>query len=299
MPSFENPPPAEGINYSAEHPLKEFFQLLIGITAVLIAGIIILNFTVGALAKHIPFAFEQSMVKDLDALQVEESEQQQYLQRLADKLSANMALDEQIEITVHYSDADALNAFATIGGNVFFFNGLISEMQSEQELAAVMAHEIAHIQHRHPIVALGKGITLATLAAFISGSSGSTAGDWLIGSSINLSLLQFSRDQERAADATAAQALFETYGNISGAEQLFRRFSELEKQLDNHSESHGGTLQGAEKNSEPFTRTEIFRSHPYSVNRWQAVKKLAVENAWPTKGELTQLNFPFESSGDK
>lgn len=285
MASYQNPQPREGINTSNEHPLKEFAQLVLGIGLLIIVGLFILNFLVGSLAKYIPFEFEKSMVSKLEVLQLEPSKQQRYLQSLADRLAQRMELDHEITITVHYSDSDVMNAFATAGGHVFFFKGLVSEMESEQELAAVMAHEIAHIKHRHPIVALGKGITLGTLMAFIGGASGSSAGDWLIGSSINLSLLQFSRDQERAADASAAEALYKTYGDIGGADKLFKRLAALE----GSSEGDKTEEAGGAKNSKTL---EIFRSHPFSNQRWQTLKQLANANNWPLSGSLTPLDFP-------
>jgi len=280
MTSYENRQPPEGINTTDEHPLKEFTQLLVGLGLLIIIAIFVVNLLVSSFAKYIPFDFEQSMVSKLGVLELEPSEQQRYLQDLADRLVNNMDLDPEISIIVHYDDTDVMNAFATMGGNVFFYEGLVSEIESEEELATVMAHEIAHIQHRHPIVALGKGVTLGALAAFISGASGSSAGDWLIGNSINLSLLQFSRDQERAADASAAKALYRTYGNIGGADKLFQRFTKLEGEADtSDSENRSKAL-------------ELFRSHPFSEDRWQTLKELAEKNNWPVSGQLTPLNFP-------
>jgi predicted Zn-dependent protease len=51
-------------------------------------------------------------------------------------------------------DSDEINAFATSGGHVFVTAGLIKYAKSEDELAAVLAHEIAHIQLQHSITAI-------------------------------------------------------------------------------------------------------------------------------------------------
>lgn len=275
---YENPKPREGVNYSTEHPLKEFAQLLIGIVVVIAVVLVSLNALAGRLAAYIPFEFERNMVSDFEFAQVEQSPQQAYLQNLADQLVPHMDLPDDMAITVHYSNADTVNAFATLGGNLVFFQGLINQIESEQELAAVMGHEIAHIKYRHPIVALGKGVTIATLAAFVNGSSASGAGGWLIGSSANLSLLKFSRDQERQADAEAAAALHALYGHIGGAKDLFQSFSELEDQ----SVSNPAVV-------------ELFRSHPHSSNRWAELEKLASEQAWQLNGEKTVLAFPQDN----
>lgn len=266
---FENPSPTEGINVSSEHPLKEFVQLLLGITVVSLLTIWLLSLVAGWLALRIPFEYEKRLVQEVDftshgslgsADQV--FAEQQRLQGLADRLSAQMNLPEDIEITVHYSQDSTVNALATLGGNIIFFKGLLEQIDSEQTLAAVMAHEIAHIKLRHPIVAVGKGFTVATMAAFISGASGSSAGGWLLGNSAQLSLLSYSREQELAADALAAHALQAEFGNIRGAMDLFALFDDLE--------------------SESFTSTmpQLYRSHPYSKDRAETLRAMANDMGW-------------------
>ena len=99
-----------------------------------------------------------------------------------------------------------LNAFAGPGGHVFFFTGLIRVMESADELAAVMAHEIAHVSARHisERVEQSKMITLATLAGVIAGMliGGKAAGALATGSMAAgiQKQLSYSRDDERQAD---------------------------------------------------------------------------------------------------
>lgn len=284
---YQNPKPEEGINYSQEHPLKEFTILLIGIAVIVVVVIFTLNAIAGSLASRIPFDFEKKMVAQFELSTVDPSPQQKYLQDLADRLVPHMDLPEQMTITVHYDDSDTINAFATLGGNLIFFKGLIDKVKSEDELAAVMGHEIAHIKYRHPIVALGKGITFASLAAFVSGSSGSSAGQWLIGSSANLSLMKFSREQESASDAAAAQMLQSYYGNISGVEDLFKTFSEIEgTELDKTDSIAKGRV------------VEMFRSHPFSEDRWSSLQSLARQKNWQLTGDQRELRFPSEPGID-
>ncbi len=283
MPQYSNPKPTEGINYSKEHPLKEFVQLLLGVFAAVVILLIVLNFMVGTLARYIPFEFEKNMVSDMSFSQVVESPQQTYLQDMADRISAHMNLPEGMTVTVHYRNTDMVNAFATLGGNLYFFQGLINQLETEDALAMVMAHEIAHVKHRHPIVALGKGITIATLMAFITGASGSKAGEWLIGSSANIGLLKFSRDQEKQSDESAAKAIYAHYGHIGGAKELFLMFDKIEA---NREESQGNA-----QNSNSSIK-EIFRSHPYSKDRSELIEQMALKNGWPMSGTSPKLVFP-------
>jgi len=99
-----------------------------------------------------------------------------------------------------------LNAFAGPGGHIFLYTGLIRGMDSADELAAVMAHEIAHVSARHisERVEQSKLITLATLAGVLAGVliGGKAAGALMTGSMAAgvQTQLGYSRDDERQAD---------------------------------------------------------------------------------------------------
>ena len=278
---YENPEIKENVNVSDEHPLKEFAQLVMGVVVITLIALAVLRFSAGYLVRFVPFSYEQEMldgVLDSDStdswFSSEPSEQQAYLQSLADRLTPYMNLPEGMTVTVHYVDDDMVNAMATLGGNVVFFRGLIERLDSEEALAAVMAHEIAHIKYRHPIVALGEGLTAIAVIATVSGVSGSSAGASLISSSTQLTFLKFSRDQERQADDSAVRALNSLYGNVRGARELFSFFDTYEDQC-------GVGIPG------------FFRSHPYSDDRARRVLESASSNGWKLDTNLTPLAFPF------
>ncbi len=277
MTSYENPAPREGINTTEEHPLKEFAQLLLGLGFIFVLLIFLVHSFAGVIARQIPIEFEQRMVADLEFFESGDQDKQARLQALADELAPLMDLPEGMKVNVTYSEDEMVNAFATLGGNLVFFKGLVDRLESEEELAAVMGHEIAHLKYRHPITALGKGVMLGTLAAFAGGASGSAAGEWLIGSSTNLSMMKFSRDQERESDRAAAAVLQKRYGNIEGAQKLFERFSELEREFS--------------VSEKKYKVVEMFRSHPYSDDRWAELAKEAIAEGWVTTGELTPLEW--------
>ena len=46
---------------------------------------------------------------------------------------------------------ESVNAFATLGGHIFIFSGLIDMTDEPEELAAVLAHEIGHVEKRHVV----------------------------------------------------------------------------------------------------------------------------------------------------
>ena len=92
----------------------------------------------------------QMIVKEIrDAhLLLDDPEVDDYLQNLGMSL-ASQAHDPDQQFHYRCMNDSEINSFATFGGNVFIFTGLILLTQSEGDLAAVMAHETGHVVQRH------------------------------------------------------------------------------------------------------------------------------------------------------
>ena len=177
---YENRQAPEGINVSKVNPFTQFLKLIIAATIMLVLIVVILQFIGGALAKQVPFKYEKQLVDkyDLDLNSpLASPEMIAYLNDLADRVSAGLELDEGISVTVHYNDEAVFNAFATIGGNLLFYRGLLKELPHENALAMVMAHEIAHVNHRDPIASLGGGVSSAIAVSMLTGFSGMAGGN--------------------------------------------------------------------------------------------------------------------------
>ncbi|MCH8976644.1 MAG: M48 family metalloprotease, partial [Proteobacteria bacterium] len=203
---YSNPKIPEGINTTVENPLKEFFILSVGVLGIIFFAVIILSLAAEKLAIYIPFNIEQDLIPEMWAQAEPETESEiskrtrEYLQSLSDQLADHMQLPEEMEITVHYIEGDTVNAFATIGGHIFIYQGLLDELESENALAMVIAHEVAHIFHRHPIIAMGRGVVIGLLLSAISGASGDLFVGQIVSETGMIALLNFTRDQEREAD---------------------------------------------------------------------------------------------------
>ncbi|MFO8082743.1 MAG: M48 family metalloprotease [Desulfobacterales bacterium] len=107
-------------------------------------------------------------------------------------------------------DSEVYNAFATPAGHIFIYRGLIEAMDSEDELAGIIAHEIAHVQCRHISDKIDRSskLNLATLAGLAAGvflgiSGADTAAQAVaVGSMATVQSLQlaYSREDEIQAD---------------------------------------------------------------------------------------------------
>lgn len=234
MAEYENPQIPEGINVTPAHPLKEFALLLGGISALVVVVVLALALLAGYLVRFVPFAQERALASGIRATWFAEPadvggrQKEDYLQSLADRLSASMDLPEGMQVTLHYSSAETVNALATLGGNIVVFQGLLDVVPNENALAMVIAHEIAHIRHRHPIIAMGRGFTVLLALSVLAGVGDDLMQQW-VGSMGMLPVLAFSRAQEDEADADALQALHKTYGHAGGAASFFEYAAERQR----------------------------------------------------------------------
>lgn len=230
MTDYENRPVPEGINYSQDHPLKDFALLLLAALAGLAILLLLLAALANVMAPLIPFSVEQRLAERMASqfpkveLSATQSEKQKYLRTLTDSLLAQDELPDEMKITVHYLPGETINAFATLGGHIYVFEGLLQKMPNENALAMVLAHEVAHILHRDPIVAMGRGVTVSLALASIAGLANSSGMDWLFQQMGLVTVMSFTRDQERDADRRALAMLQSHYGNVHGAESIFAVF---------------------------------------------------------------------------
>ncbi len=135
---------------------------------------------------------------------------------------------EGIPYTFKVVEDDTINAFACPGGSIYVHSGLLKSMPDDKELTFVLAHEVAHVEHRDSIDKLG----LTLLQNILQTALGTTPWklDDLLGAAIgNLYDSALSRKAEYAADARGAEHL--TKLGISpkeGAEALRRLKAEGE-----------------------------------------------------------------------
>ena len=223
-----NPKIPEGINVTNENALKDFFFMLTGIGLAALALIIALALAAEYLVKFIPFEVEKTLanktLKTITSSEISPKQQrvENYLQTLANELSNAQQLPKDMDIHIHYSEKSMVNAFATLGGHITVYKGLIEKLPNENALAMVLAHEIAHIKHRDPIIAMGRGLTVGIAIMSVFGAGDSSVSQQLMGYLGQLTALSFSRTQEQQADRDALFTLQQYYGHTEGAKAIFQ-----------------------------------------------------------------------------
>ena len=114
-------------------------------------------------------------------------------------------MDSGIESGHHYipmviKESDA-NAFAVPGGYIVVFSGLLTDVQSQEELLGILAHERGHVAYRHGMRAMMRYLGLATLMQVMLGNTEVISSLGVVGA------LRFGREDEAEADAFAIEAL--------------------------------------------------------------------------------------------
>jgi predicted Zn-dependent protease len=166
---------------------------------------------------------------------IDDPEVNGYLRDLARRLAAPLGLEAPTIEPFALRDPQ-LNAFAMPGGLMGVNSGLIVTASNENELAAVLAHEIGHVEQRHVarMLATQKQSSLWSLAslalAMLAVRANTTSGDnaaqaaMALGQGMQLNqMLAFSRDAEREADRVGLFLLTNTGYDVSGMVGIFQR----------------------------------------------------------------------------
>jgi predicted Zn-dependent protease len=138
-------------------------------------------------------------------------------------------------------DTNEINAFATSGGHIFLTRGLVNAAKSEEALAAVIAHEVAHIQLKHSIRAIKTSritqailVTGASAAGAVTGMNVNELTDVFIESvgEITQTLVNngYSQLQEYAADNYAVSLLASAGYNPSGLIDMLKELNAVQKE---------------------------------------------------------------------
>ena len=236
-------------------------------TVAFILGVILLFFTADSWLRLISIESERQFIEPYIELALEndfidgDPVLQDYISELTlsiyDELEHEW--DDSFELRVYVIESEQINAFATLGGHIFVFDGLMKALDDENSLAMVLAHEVAHVHNRDPLLGAGRGLLIQMAIAALSGNS-------IDPSAINVGsevvLTSYSREQESAADELALELLHKRYGHVGGATNLFEM---IDVDLDD------------EELEEFF---EFLSTHPDTDDRIERLHALAEERGW-------------------
>lgn len=194
-----------------------------------------------------------------------QSEIQNYVSSVGARLAVRA--HRRLPYRFHYlRDPQMINAFALPGGHVFIGAGLLSIMDSEDELAAVLGHEIEHIDHYHCAERVQQQEALHQVPF----------GE-LLSLPIEIFEAGYSKDQELEADREGTRLSVQTGYSPNGAIRIFEAFQRLYQEY--HVKSK--TPQGEITQTALDTLEGYFRSHPLPSERIAQIQRLIAAENWP------------------
>ena len=184
-----------------------------------------------------------------------------YVERLGERI-ARASVRPNLDYHFFVVEDQSLNAFSLPGGFVYVNTGILDLAQTEDELAAVLAHETAHVAARHGLRNLKKaqraqiGVGIASILGQIltrggAGGRAIGAGAQILGAGV---LTRYSRDFEREADYLGLYNLARAGYQPAGMVRVFQRLGQAQGRAQS---SIGGIFASHPDAGERIRNTEL------------------------------------------
>jgi len=234
------------------------------------------------------------------------TELQEYVDAIGQKVVKNSHRPE-LSYTFTVIDAPDINAFALPGGYIYINRGLIGYLNSEAQLAAVLAHEVGHVTARHAIRQDTAKAGAKASTAVVSILSILTTGTSVLGDVTDLwssaAVMGYGREMELEADGLGAEYLFNSGYNPKAMIEVIALLKDQER---------FSRLLARESGQKASSYHGLFSSHPRNDTRLQEVvgKANALAKAQAgtdnvdtfrdkTEGLVFGINFQAQSKKSK
>lgn len=190
---------------------------------------------------------------------------------------------DRTKIKLHVVFSDEVNAYALPDGHMVILTGLLTYCDHSDQVAGVIAHELAHIQKGHVMQKLIKEIGVSML---ISAAAGDFGGEFLKRTAKTLSSTAFDRAMEVEADEVGVEYLMKAQINPTYLADFFEDLAASETDMAKYftwMRTHPDTQERANRIRE-ISESESLEYQPVmSEASWQSLQesiKSQVENPW-------------------
>jgi predicted Zn-dependent protease len=198
---------------------------------------------------------------------------EEYLKHVGEPLASKA--HRRLPYRFHYIPTQyMINAFALPGGHVYVGAGLLALMDTEDELAAVLGHEIEHVDHYHCAERAQQEQALRRIP--LGG---------LVAIPVFVFEAGYSKDQELEADREGTRLAVEAGYSPNGAMRMFETFDRMYQRYRAQNRSRAGSPQEEVSDVAMQTLEGYFRSHPLPSERIAQIQKMIATEGWPTRAE--------------
>lgn len=211
----------------------------------------------------------------------EEEALEKYVRRVGGAVSAHA--HRHLDYNFHLiPDHNMINAFSLPGGPVYIGEGMLDLMETEDELASILAHEIEHIDHYHCIERVQIEAKLKNLDLEIVGQ--------LLQIPLEFWQAGYHKDEEFEADREGVRLAVEAGYSPYGAVSLFTRLAKLCNEFVIHAQSPEEELSQLAIQS----LTGYFRSHPQPSERLDQINRLIAQEHWEDRKTQKPFHVEYE-----
>jgi predicted Zn-dependent protease len=192
--------------------------------------------------------------------------------KIYDRLLGGIGLTEY-DYRIYVIENNDLNAFASLGGNIVVFTGLLKYADSPEEVAAVLAHEMGHVEKRHVVNKVVKELGVSLVVSILSGGDAGFLNEILQQSVSTV----FDRGQESEADEFGLKLLESAEIHPNSMAAIFRKIRDKYASSTYESleflSSHPNTNKRIKRSLEYKTK-DGFKSKELENIDWKAIQKV-------------------------
>ncbi len=168
--------------------------------------------------------------KDLDIDEEKSLEMQEFLDR--------MKIESAFPLEIFVVHSDEMNAFALSGGKMVIYTELLNKLENEAQLAALIGHEVSHVENRHVLQNIARDLSGALFVSILMGDLNGVSTIFAENAH-RFKQLSYSRELEKEADIFGLEIMKKNNVNLHGMPELFEILKkedsfEISAYLSNH-----------------------------------------------------------------
>jgi len=211
--------------------------------------------------------------------------EQEALQKYVQAVGGRVAAHAQRKLPYNFHlipNKNFINAFALPGGPVYIGEGMLDQMETEDELANILGHEVEHIDHYHCVERYQLQAKLKKIDLEVVGQLLQLPLDvWAVG---------YHKDEEFEADREGMQLAVAAGYSPYGAVTLFERLAKLSNEYVIHAQTPEQELSElAIQSLEGY-----FRSHPQPSERLAQAQEVIAHEHWQTRTQQKPFHVEYE-----
>ena len=169
--------------------------------------------------------------------------------KLLNDFAKKIDFQSQYPIKITVLKDSIVNAFALPGGHIVVFDGILKKIKSQEELTALLSHEVSHVKFRHSLKGLARSVSGYLFVSILTSDiNGLTAV--LVDQADGINQLSFTRDLEQDADLNGLKIMYHNKIEPTGMLKLMERLQE-------ESKKYGGENIPKFMSSHPLTKDRI------------------------------------------